>query len=217
MSQTLVVAGAVFSLDDEPQSRGRDELGPRAHFDEKHFTILDVGCGGGKTISTLAALANEGTVYGIDYSAASVAASRRTNRSAIEAGRVDVRQGTVSHLPFSDGMFDVVTAVETHYYWLAAGVGHAGDPTRAEAWRAIGGHRRDLSGPAVRRAVPTGHETPAATYLSVDEHRELLSAAGFVDVAVFEEAKQRMALRCRHIWSNEDTVKRFSLVPEGRG
>jgi 2-polyprenyl-3-methyl-5-hydroxy-6-metoxy-1,4-benzoquinol methylase len=33
---------------------------------EKHFAILDVGCGGGRTISKLAAMAAQGKVYGVD-------------------------------------------------------------------------------------------------------------------------------------------------------
>ena len=44
-----------------------------------HDTILDVGCGGGKTISKLAAIASQGKVYGVDFSEESVAASQRTN------------------------------------------------------------------------------------------------------------------------------------------
>jgi SAM-dependent methyltransferase len=35
---------------------------------EPHFTILEVGCGGGRTVHKLAALATKGKVYGIDYS-----------------------------------------------------------------------------------------------------------------------------------------------------
>src|SRR5262245_31163228 len=76
---------------------------------EPRFTILDVGCGGGRTIQTLATLAHEGKVYGVDYSAASVAAARRTNAASIAAGRVDVQQGSVSRLPFADATFDLVT------------------------------------------------------------------------------------------------------------
>src|SRR5690242_10690637 len=83
----------------------------------KAFTILDVGCGGGRTIQKLAAAASAGKVSGIDYSAASVAQARRTNREEIAQGRVDVQQGSVSRLPFPDATFDLVTAVETHYYW----------------------------------------------------------------------------------------------------
>lgn len=46
---------------------------------EKQFSILDVGWGGGRTIEKLAALASEGVVYGVDYGAGSVAASRARN------------------------------------------------------------------------------------------------------------------------------------------
>jgi SAM-dependent methyltransferase len=83
----------------------------------KSDTILDVGCGGGRTVSKLAAVAAEGKVYDIDYSEESVAASKRTNAGEINAGRVEIRQRSVSRLPFSDGMFDLVTGVETHFWW----------------------------------------------------------------------------------------------------
>lgn len=81
------------------------------------FTILDVGCGGGKTVDTLASLAPQGRGFGIDYSAGSVAAARATNAARIADGRVDIQRGTVSHLPFAADTFDLVTASETHYYW----------------------------------------------------------------------------------------------------
>src|ERR1700759_5622545 len=63
------------------------------------YTMLDVGCGGGRTIERLAVAAPEGKVYGIDYSDESVAVARETNRAEIERGRVDIQQGTVSRLP----------------------------------------------------------------------------------------------------------------------
>jgi SAM-dependent methyltransferase len=59
---------------------------------EKDFTILDVGCGGGRTIQKLAALAPEGMVYGVDYADGSVAASRARNAELITAGRVEIKQ-----------------------------------------------------------------------------------------------------------------------------
>lgn len=83
-------------------------------------TILDVGCGGGKTVARLAALAADGKVYGIDNSEESVAASRRPNQISIDAGHVEVLHSPVSELPFANAAFDLVTAVETHYYWLDA-------------------------------------------------------------------------------------------------
>src|SRR5262245_52616743 len=84
---------------------------------EKWYTILDVGCGGGRTIQKMAALAPRGKVFGVDYSTGSVETTRNTNAALIRGGLVEVRQASVSQLPFSDHTFDLVTAVETHYYW----------------------------------------------------------------------------------------------------
>src|SRR4051794_7781191 len=83
----------------------------------KSFAILDVGCGGGRTVAKLAALAPEGRIDGIDYSAASVTVSRKTNAELIATGQVRIAQASVSQLPFPECAFDLVTAVETQYYW----------------------------------------------------------------------------------------------------
>ena len=40
----------------------------------------------------------------------------RTNKPWIDIARVEVRQASVSRLPFSDGAFDIVTAVESHFW-----------------------------------------------------------------------------------------------------
>jgi ubiquinone/menaquinone biosynthesis C-methylase UbiE len=84
---------------------------------EKQFTILDVGCGGGRTVRKHAAAASDGSVYGVDYAAGSVVASRAENRDAIQEGRVEIEQASVSQLPFPEARFDLVSAVETIYYW----------------------------------------------------------------------------------------------------
>lgn len=83
----------------------------------KQDTILDVGCGGGGAIHKLAKIAANGKVYGIDLSNESVMVSRMTNKQFIQTGRVEIQPGSVSCLPFSEGMFDLVTAVNTHNYW----------------------------------------------------------------------------------------------------
>ena len=84
---------------------------------ETNFSILDVGCGGGRTVEKLAALASEGVVCGVDHADGSVAASWQRNKRLVAAGRVEIQQASVSRLPYPDGRFDLVTAVETHYYW----------------------------------------------------------------------------------------------------
>src|SRR5580765_6827816 len=58
--------------------------------------ILDVGCGGGRTIAKLAATAVRGKVYGVDHAQASVEASTQTNAKDIASGRVEIQLGSVS-------------------------------------------------------------------------------------------------------------------------
>ena len=154
---------------------------------EKNFTILDVGCGGGRTIEKLAAIAGEGKIYGIDYSAASVAVARRKNSRRIEAGRVDIREGSVASLPFPDHTFDAVTAVETHYYWpdLVANL--------REVLRVLKpGGRLAVIAETYRGSRLDALYLPAmkllgATYLTVEEHGGALRAAGFAETQVAEE------------------------------
>jgi SAM-dependent methyltransferase len=79
--------------------------------------ILDVGCGGGGAVKILAQAAVYGKVYGVDYSEGVLITARRVNRAPIEQGRVELKHGSVSDLPFPDDTFDLVTAFETSMFW----------------------------------------------------------------------------------------------------
>jgi SAM-dependent methyltransferase len=153
-------------------------------------TILDVGCGGGKTIARLASMAAAGKAYGVDYSVTSVSASKRANRRAIVSGHVRILLGTVSFLPFPEGIFDLVTAVETHYYWPDLN-GDAQEILRvlkpggtfvliAEAYK-----NRRYERLAEKLEKLQG--IMKYSLLSAGEHRDMLSKAGYCDVRVFEE------------------------------
>ena len=83
----------------------------------KNDTILDIGCGGGKTVNTLAKIATEGKIYGIDYSEVSVAVAINTNKKLINAGRVEIVHASAESLPFPNNMFNLVTAIESYYFW----------------------------------------------------------------------------------------------------
>ncbi|MGB9030921.1 MAG: class I SAM-dependent methyltransferase [Acidobacteriaceae bacterium] len=155
-------------------------------------TILDVGCGGGRTVSKLAAMALEGKVYGVDHSEDSVAATRKTNAQSIDDGRVEIRQGSVSQLPFSGPMFDLVTAVETHFFWP-----NLPEDVR-EVWRVLkpGGTAIVIAeiykgaNTAVSKLAEKYSSRSGMTVLTVDEHRELLENAGFRDVQVDVDANK---------------------------
>lgn len=156
---------------------------------EPQFTILDVGCGGGRTIQKLSGIAADGFVCGVDYASGSVATSRTKNSHLIKEGRVEIHQGSVSQLPFATDKFDLATAVETQYYWpdllndmkeirrvLKSG-GHL--IVIAETYK--GGRYDAVKAPVMKLLK--------STHLSVEDQRGLFSSAGFDQVQTFEEKK----------------------------
>ena len=79
--------------------------------------VLDVGCGGGKTINTLAKLVPNGRVFGIDHSADMVDYSKKMNKKLVEQNRVQIIEGSVVKMSFPNDYFNLVTACETYYFW----------------------------------------------------------------------------------------------------
>jgi len=156
---------------------------------QPHYTILDIGCGGGKTVSKLAAITTQGKVYGVDYSEASVAASTKMNARWIELGRVEVRQGSVSQLPFQDGVFDLVTAVETHFWWpdLPNDVREVFRVTKPGGRFLLIAEVYKGANTAISRMLEKQADRTGLLMLSPDEHRELLVNAGYSDVEVIEQ------------------------------
>ena len=97
------------------------------------WTMLDVGCGGGFTIRRLLKAASQtrlsfaereqarpkvkgAQVYGIDISEESVAKAKKVNAEVLDK-QVFVTLGSAEKLPYEDEKFDLVTAVETVYFW----------------------------------------------------------------------------------------------------
>jgi len=159
-------------------------------------TILDVGCGGGVTVARLAAMAPDGKTYGIDYSEESVAASRKENLARIALGQVEILFGSVSHLPFPDQTFDLVTAVETHYFWpdLVADMGEILRVLKpngtflliAEAYQGGKYDERLKKLDALRGELKFAH-------LSIPGHRDLFAKSGYSDIHIFEEYEKGWA------------------------
>ena len=79
--------------------------------------VLDVGCGGGKTVGKLSNMVGNGKVYGIDYSDLCIKKAEKLNHKNVICGKVKLQKATVSALPFDSDKFDLVTAVETYYFW----------------------------------------------------------------------------------------------------
>jgi ubiquinone/menaquinone biosynthesis C-methylase UbiE len=153
--------------------------------------ILDVGCGGGRTINKVASMAIAGIVHGIDYSEASVQASRKTNRRLIDGGRVEIQQASVSKLPFEDNTLDLVTAIETHLFWPDL------PSDMREIFRVLkpGGallivaeiYKGGKHVEGVRKQIFEKHLAANMNLLTPDEHRALFASSGFGNVRIFEE------------------------------
>lgn len=156
---------------------------------KKQFTILDIGCGGGRTVSKLAAMATEGKVYGLDYSTTSVAIASKTNREWIKSGRVEIREGSVSQLPFATATFDLVVAVETHFWWPDL----PGDLRELLRVLKPGGELAIIAevykGASTKTAKVVEQYLPMTgmKLLSPDEHRDLLTNAGYSNVQITVE------------------------------
>ena len=142
-------------------------------------TILDIGCGGGKTIKDIAKLNAGAKIYGIDISKSSVAATQKLNRKNIAAGKVTALVADVCDMPFDDGFFDVAVAVQTHFYW----------PDLARAFRKI---YRALkpSGSFVLIAEIFKMDYHMPRYKTVAEQRELLFKTGFQKVELHGTGKE---------------------------
>ena len=152
------------------------------------YLILDVGCGGGKTVSRLAQRTPIGKVFGIDYSADMVKYSKKVNKKLIGENRVEIVEAAVEKTSFPDNFFDLVTAVETYYFW----------PNLSDALREI---RRVLKPNGkllmVNEMVKDGvYEIKNAKMIAqthvrlipLEETKNTLLSVGFADVQVFTKA-----------------------------
>ena len=124
------------------------------------------------------------TRVGHHYSSASVSVAQHTNADAIASGRVTIELASVAALPFGDRMFDLVTAVETHYYWpeLEANLREILRVLKPGGTVALIAEtvRDRQPNPLYRLAMPLLR----AAHLSTKEHADVLRRAGFTEIVV---------------------------------
>ena len=157
--------------------------------------VLDVGCGGGANIATWLDKCRNGHVTGLDYSEVSVAESQELNAAAIKQGKCRVLQGDVSAIPFSDEVFDYVSAFETVYFWpglkkcfsevnrvLKSGgtflICNESDGTNAsdEKWTKIIGGMKIYNSDQLVAALKEAGFTEIKTYINAKKHWMCIAA-----------------------------------------
>jgi ubiquinone/menaquinone biosynthesis C-methylase UbiE len=152
--------------------------------------VLDIGCGGGRILERLARKAIKGKIVGIDYSEDAVAVARRRNRRLIGGGRVDVLHEAVSSMSFPDNTFDLITAIETHYFW----------PNFPEDLREvfrvlkIGGQLLIVGAVYKNKKFDRRNQrivnAARMTYLTIEEYNEVLGTSGFTQIGAEENARK---------------------------
>ena len=158
-----------------------DHLEPRA---ADH--ILEVGYGHGLALMTAAERAPDARLSGIDVSAAATRAAARRCRGLLAAGRLDLRTGDSSALPWAAGSFDRAFSVHTLYFWS--------EPERdlREIRRVLGPTGRFALGFRERSdAALASFPPPTYRFHSAAEVSGLLAAVGFEAVELHRAAAGR--------------------------
>ena len=152
--------------------------------------ILDAGCGGGGGVKRLADLAPEAVIHGVDYSTDSLQVSAGTLEGLIAQRRVFLHQGSVSVLPFDRGSFDLVLAIESHYFWpdIPVDLAELRRVLRPGGRMVIGGgmYSGSRCDGLNRRLAQSG----AMHCPSLSELEEACGAAGFVGIASRENRRK---------------------------
>jgi len=78
--------------------------------------VLEVGFGPGLAIQRVAAIVSKGHVAGVDSPETMLNLARKRNAAGIAAGRVELKKGDISSLPYPSDSFDKVLAVNVIYF-----------------------------------------------------------------------------------------------------
>ena len=142
------------------------------------WMMLDIGCGGGATLRRLLKRSKGAKVYGIDISEESVVKAKKVNIDVLDK-KVFIAQGSAENLPYADGMFDLVTAVETVYFWPCL-------PHCLQEVRRVlkSGGRFAIMVEVVDAGSMWTNVVEGMTAYSPDELQEMLDEAGFVETEI---------------------------------
>ncbi|MEN8183515.1 MAG: methyltransferase domain-containing protein [Myxococcota bacterium] len=152
--------------------------------------VLDVGYGPGLGVERVAARATQGRVAGIDASEVMCRQALRRNRSAVAAGRVDLRIGDACKLPFDDASFSRAMSVNSLKFWISAEEGlREIHRTLEPAGRLVIAHR-------MHRADVGRYDRSryGMTETQLEELIALLETLGFIEIRV-----ARSEIRNEHI------------------
>ena len=156
---------------------------------KSEYIILDVGCGGGVNVHNFAKIATKGKIYGIDYSELSVKMAKKLNKRFIKEGRVEIKQASVSSLPFEKNTFDVVTGFETYYFWpdLVNDLKGIRNILKSEGILVLICEEYKSKNEALRKVSEEHAKMCNIQIHTPEEFRDFFKRAGFSEIEMFED------------------------------
>jgi ubiquinone/menaquinone biosynthesis C-methylase UbiE len=131
--------------------------------------LLEVGFGPGACIAMLAERATDGLVAGVDPSPTMVAQASARNRTPLRSGRVELKVGSVSAIPYLDESFDKVCSINNVYFW----------PSRSDELREIRRVMKDGGTLALAFRIEPNPASPSKLpSFDTEEAKSLLAAVG---------------------------------------
>lgn len=149
---------------------------------EPQGQVLEVGFGPGVALTELLARASDGFVAGVDASGLMVRQACSRHADAIAAGRIEIRQGDASSLPYDDATFDTACGTHVIYFWPNAvvTVRELRRTLRPGGTLALAYQERDR----MPLRAKTGLSQAGAMLFGPGEVEQIVRAAGFANVRV---------------------------------
>jgi ubiquinone/menaquinone biosynthesis C-methylase UbiE len=147
--------------------------------------VLDIGFGGGVALEQMSKLVQSGLVAGIEVSSCMLKLGRKKFSKNIAQGKMELKEGSSSRIPYESVCFDKICAVNCIYFWS--------DPVAdlKEILRVL--DRDGILIISVYRKEEMEKFPPAQhgfTLYSEDQLRHLLKEAGFSNVRMeYREGK----------------------------
>jgi SAM-dependent methyltransferase len=149
--------------------------------------VLEIGYGPGKTLRQVARRLERGFAAGLDHSEVMARQAARRCRRLIRQGRVEIKCGGVSEIPYAEASFDKVFAVNSFQFWPSP----VDDLTEVRRVLRPGG-RLVLTIRAAERPLRFDLARASGGLSRVERARQAMAAAGFADIAVHRRKAGRL-------------------------
>ncbi|MDH3967705.1 MAG: methyltransferase domain-containing protein [Rhodospirillales bacterium] len=149
--------------------------------------VLEIGYGPGRTLKQAARRLERGLAAGLDHSEVMARQAARRCRRLIRQGRVEVKCGGVSEIPYADESFDKAYAVNCFQFWPSP----VNDLREVRRVLRPGG-RLVLTIRAAERPLRFDLARASGGLSRVERARQAMAAAGFEDIAVHRRKAGRL-------------------------